>query len=396
MTLFMTSRTASPTDKPIRPHTPPATLFFFFFKSISYFHGFFIDRLSPLFRLLPGPPSGPPNLEASAPAPPPSPSPSPSQQATRPRAEPFQGLETTLARSPASPRDRTQTADQTQNHTGCTCCCTPCLYVDRPSSCCCCSAQRSGRGARTGGRGNKKINTMSINWVMLNQSGFVKLGNERVLWKLDGRISCELSVPSELRARCVPFHRKSDKGALFLTNKRVIYLPAKPTQEPKFESFSAPILKFQDSTTSSSMWWGWVWKSDCIPVSGGGVPPELPRIEVKFTFSDGGMIEFNEAYIGLRERLFQYQEMRRELDASTEVPDEPLPAYEAQGGRQEPPAPSQLAVPGPNRSDSSSSRRAPNEPPPNYDEAQAQQLSNRLEDHIRNEVDRGAADEQAQ
>ncbi|PTB64619.1 hypothetical protein BBK36DRAFT_1164471 [Trichoderma citrinoviride] len=230
-------------------------------------------------------------------------------------------------------------------------------------------------------------------WVMLNQGGFVKLGNERILWKLDGRISCELSVPPELRARCVPFHRKSDKGALFLTNKRVIYLPAKPTQEPKFESFSAPILKFQDSTTSSSMWWGWVWKSDCIPVSGGGIPPELPRVEVKLTFSDGGMMEFNEAYIGLRERLFQYQEMRRELDASTEVPDEPLPAYEAQGDRQEPPAPSQLAVPGPNRSDSSASRRAPNEPPPNYDEAQAQQISNRLEDHIRNEVDRGAADE---
>ncbi|KAL6882799.1 hypothetical protein HDV57DRAFT_460028 [Trichoderma longibrachiatum] len=230
-------------------------------------------------------------------------------------------------------------------------------------------------------------------WVMLNQGGFVKLNNERILWKLDGRISCELSVPPELKARCVPFHRKSDKGALFLTNKRVIYLPAKPTQEPKFESFSAPILKFQDSTTSSSMWWGWIWKSDCIPVSGGGIPPEIPRVEVKLTFSDGGMTEFNEAYIGLRERLFQYREMRRELDASTEVPDEPLPAYEAQGDRQEPPASSQLAVPGPNRSDSSASRRAPNEPPPNYDEAQAQQLSNRLEDHIRNEVDRGAADE---
>lgn len=139
------------------------------------------------------------------------------------------------------------------------------------------------------------------------------------------------------------------------------------------------------------MWWGWVWKSDCIPVSGGGIPPELPRVEVKFTFSDGGMMEFNEAYIGLRERLFQYQEMRRELDGS--VPDEPLPAYEAEGDRQGPTSSDQLAVPPPNRSDSSASRRAPNEPPPNYDEAQAQQLSNRLEDHIRGEVDRGTEEE---
>ncbi|TQV98107.1 WW-domain-binding protein [Cordyceps javanica] len=224
-------------------------------------------------------------------------------------------------------------------------------------------------------------------WVMLNESGFVKLGNERILLKLDSRISCDLSVPQELRASGAQFHRKSDKGSLFLTNKRIVYLPAKATQEPKFESFSAPILKFQDSSTSSSMWWGWVWKSDCIPVSGGGIPPDIPRIEVKFTFSDGGMMEFNDAYIRLRERLFQYQEMRREMGPGADIPDEPLPAYEAAGSAQQPVA-GTLNVPatGHTRSESSSSRRAPNEPPPNYDEAQAQQLSNRLEDHIRDDL----------
>lgn len=58
-------------------------------------------------------------------------------------------------------------------------------------------------------------------WVMLNQGGFVKLGNERILQKLESRISCDLSVPQELRARCESFQRKSDKGTLFLTNKRV-------------------------------------------------------------------------------------------------------------------------------------------------------------------------------
>ncbi|PFH56257.1 hypothetical protein XA68_16831 [Ophiocordyceps unilateralis] len=229
---------------------------------------------------------------------------------------------------------------------------------------------------------------MSINWVMLNQSGFCKLGNERVLQKLESRISCELSVPQPLRARCTQFQRKSDKGTLFLTNKRIVYLPLKPNQEPKFESFSAPILKFQDSSTSSSMLWGWVWKSDCVPVSGGGIPPDLPRIEVKFTFSDGGMTDFNEAYIRLRERLFQYQEMRREMGPGADIPDEPLPAYEAQGAGQAASS-ATLDVPRNNRSDSSASRRAPDEPPPGYDEAQAQQISMRLEDHIRDEVDRG-------
>lgn len=154
------------------------------------------------------------------------------------------------------------------------------------------------------------------------------------------------------------------------------------------------------------MWWGWVWKSDCIPVSGGGIPPDIPRIEVRFTFSDGGMMDFNEAYIRLRERLFQYQEMRREMGGGDDIPDEPLPAYEATStpatpATEVPPA----LAPGPvtnltaeasraRRSDSSASRR-PDEPPPGYDEAQAQQLSIRLEDHIRDEVNRGDADDDA-
>ncbi|CEJ90932.1 Putative UPF0664 stress-induced protein C29B12.11c [[Torrubiella] hemipterigena] len=232
---------------------------------------------------------------------------------------------------------------------------------------------------------------MSINWVMLNESGFVKLANERILLKLDSRISCELSVPQVLRASCSAFQRRSDRGTLFLTSKRVIYLPMQPTQVPKFESFSAPILKLQDSSTSSSMWWGWVWKSDCIPVSGGGIPADLPRIEVKFTFSDGGMNDFNEAYVRLRERLYQLQEVRQEMGAGADLPDEPLPAYEAETNTTPPQAAptTTLSVPRPNRSDSTESRRSPNEPPPGYDEAQAQQISIRLEDHIRDEVNRG-------
>lgn len=101
-------------------------------------------------------------------------------------------------------------------------------------------------------------------------------------------------------------------------------------------------------------------------------------------------MDFNETYIRLRERLYQYQEMRREMGPGADVPDEPLPAYEAA----EPPAPERTLAPQPpNRSESSASRRGPNEPPQGYDEAQAQQISNRLEDHIREEVDRGDRDD---
>lgn len=98
-------------------------------------------------------------------------------------------------------------------------------------------------------------------------------------------------------------------------------------------------------------------------------------------------MDFNETYIRLRERLFQFQEMRREMGPGADVPDEPLPAYEPQ--IDQPNAAASLLDTRPVRSDSGASRRAPDEPPPGYDEAQAQQLSNRLEDHIRDEVGRG-------
>ena len=189
------------------------------------------------------------------------------------------------------------------------------------------------------------------------------------------------SLPTKGCVGCALRESLRDTAHIIInTVDKIIYLPMKPKPEPKFESFSAPILKFQDSTTSSSMWWGWVWKSDCIPVSGGGIPPDIPRVEVKFTFSDGGMMDFNETYITLRERLFQYQEMRREMGPGADVPDEPLPAYEAIT------TPTSPAQPVPA---TSLNRPAPQEPPPDYDEAQAQHISNRLEDHIRDGVDRG-------
>ena len=69
---------------------------------------------------------------------------------------------------------------------------------------------------------SQPINPNNVDsWVMLNEGGFVKLGNERILQKLESRISCELSVPAQLRSSCAGFQRKSDKGTLFLTNKRV-------------------------------------------------------------------------------------------------------------------------------------------------------------------------------
>ncbi len=109
-------------------------------------------------------------------------------------------------------------------------------------------------------------------------------------------------------------------------------------------------------------------------------------------------MEWNEAYIRLRERILQWKERGRESGPGADVPDEPLPAYagpsapplvpenqQAATGTEETPLQSAEAQ---QRPDSPPDRRAPDEPPPNYEEAQAQQISIRLEDHIREEADR--------
>jgi hypothetical protein len=124
------------------------------------------------------------------------------------------------------------------------------------------------------------------------------------------------------------------------------------------------------------------------PVSQGGIPPDIPRVELKLTFKDGGHNEFRQKFEELKERLHQVRELERETGQRLNIPDEQLPAYEAQQGAVSSTAASSNLLP-PGRSDSSASRgRSPDEPPPAYEEAQAQTLSMRLEDVIRDEADR--------
>jgi hypothetical protein len=173
----------------------------------------------------------------------------------------------------------------------------------------------------------------------------------------------------------------------------LIYIPAKPTEE--FKSFATPILNIENSHISSPLFGSWYWLAEARPVSQGGIPPDIPRVEVKLTFKDGGHIEFRDKFEEIKERLHQIREVERSTGRSVNMPDEPLPAYQAQ--QDEPaaasaPVSSGTLAPGPEvgRSLSSGSQnlRAPDEPPPGYDEAQAQTISMRLEDHIREEADR--------
>lgn len=158
------------------------------------------------------------------------------------------------------------------------------------------------------------------------------------------------------------------------------------------------MLNYEDSHGGSPWFGSWYWRAVVTPVSQGGIPPDIARVELKLTFKDGGHYEFVNEFETLKQNLHHYRDIERETGQRISVPDEPLPAYEgpagsgsgsgtanANAGRlaaENPPA----------RSDSSSRGRGPDEPPPAYEEAQAQSISMRLEDHIRGSVDRGEHD----
>ncbi|KAK1520461.1 WW-domain ligand protein [Colletotrichum costaricense] len=234
-------------------------------------------------------------------------------------------------------------------------------------------------------------------WVMITQTGDINpLPHEHIRHRSNAKVSLELSVPKALQQGRTPFARKSDNGTAYITTQRVIYIPAKPTAE--FKSFHAPILNCADSYVGSPFFGAWFWSATVVPVSGGGVPADIPRVEVKMSFKEGGHSEFRQRFEELKERLEHVRRLQQETGQTVNIPDEPLPAYEAtEGGGAAPSslAPQQQqqqqqeeAAGRPASSGGQNANRRPDEPPPDYDEAQAQTLSMRLEDHVREESDR--------
>lgn len=119
------------------------------------------------------------------------------------------------------------------------------------------------------------------------------------------------------------------------------------------------------------------------------MPADIPRVELKLTFKEGGHNEFMQRFGELKERLEHVRRLQQETGQLVNIPDEPLPAYEATEGGGAAASTNLAPQQAISRSASSGSQnRRPDEPPPGYDEAQAQTLSMRLEDHIREESDR--------
>jgi len=185
-------------------------------------------------------------------------------------------------------------------------------------------------------------------------------------------------------------------GVVYLTNRRVIYIPEKPTD--KLRSFAAPILNIHDSHVTAPFFGPNVWQALLQPVHGGGVPtPTGGVVELKLTFKDGGAFDFHTHFERVKERLQQAVEVSRidgdgaggsagamnGVDVSN-VNSEDLPVYSEQSDGpllspvaasvpqqqpvQQPVDTTPGARPQPRATDNAFS--PPDEPPPGYEEAQ--------------------------
>ncbi|OJD10708.1 hypothetical protein AJ78_08354 [Emergomyces pasteurianus Ep9510] len=252
-------------------------------------------------------------------------------------------------------------------------------------------------------------------WVMLHENeGFVRLPNERIMYTSPARTSLSLQS-GNTRSENEPLSIQSSTGCAYLTNQRVVYLPAQST--PQFQSFSAPLLNIQDTHVSAPFFGPNLWSAQVKPVAGGGIPPNHVSLQLKLTFKDGGAFDFHSGFERIKERLQQALEQAQESGSMTEgmprragalgsvdfsaVHLDELPAYEGPRHPSEPtgttalPAFSsadpheqnqqQLSNEG-NRGHSGEGNPTdenPTEPPPGYEEVQQQSVANALESRIR-------------
>lgn len=233
---------------------------------------------------------------------------------------------------------------------------------------------------------------MSINWVMLSRSGEIEpLPHESILFKTRGRVALSITAPNQPPG-VAPLSIKSESGIAYITNQRLIYLPATPTEQ--FKSFSTRILGCQDGRMRSSWVGPWYWEASVRPVPNGNIPPDFPLVILKLTFKDGGFSEFETKFVEIKARLHhaaQIAEESGQRNWALNVHDEQLPEYTASGSADHSrPIPGDVAQQ--HASDASrqvgTSQGMPDEPPPDYDEAQAQAVSMRFDERLREEAER--------
>lgn len=259
---------------------------------------------------------------------------------------------------------------------------------------------------------------MSVNWVMLaDGGGYTPLPGEQTLYQSPPRTTLSIQT-SHQRYPAESYSQQCKSGVVYLTNRRIIYLPVSPT--PAFESFAVPILNVADSRVTAPWFGANKWEAVIQPVSGGGIPPQHAELDMVMEFKEGGAFDFSSIFERLKERLRQAVDVAREsgiVDGGADgargmnlnnVHLEDLPAYEEsrQHERVDPQPTSPLddrrssgvgaggpviAAPvpqSPHQSSTMSSPREgtfqpPDEPPPGYEETQRGSIVDELERQIR-------------
>ncbi|KAI0204598.1 hypothetical protein F4808DRAFT_349423 [Astrocystis sublimbata] len=234
---------------------------------------------------------------------------------------------------------------------------------------------------------------LEASWVMLSRSGEIEpLPHESILFKTRGRVALSITSPNQT-AGATPFSIKSDSGTTYITNQRLIYLPSNPTEQ--FKSFSTKILGCQDGRMRSSWVGPWYWEASVRPVPNGNIPTDFARVTLKLTFKDGGFSEFETKFVEIKARLHHAAQIAEESGQhnwAVNVHDEQLPEYTASQASG-PSAPDrstteQIAHRADGNRQAGVSQGMPDEPPPDYDEAQAQAVSMQLDERLREEAER--------
>ncbi|KAF2471814.1 uncharacterized protein BDR25DRAFT_303209 [Lindgomyces ingoldianus] len=272
---------------------------------------------------------------------------------------------------------------------------------------------------------------MSINWVMLAEAGgYTPLPGEQTLYTSPPRTT--LSVQSNTRLPpSQAYSVQCRSGIVYLTNRRVIYLPVTPS--PSLQSFAVPILNVSDSRVTAPWFGANKWEAVIQPVFGGGIPPHHAELELTMEFREGGAFDFATTFERLRERLRQAVDVARESGFATgdgaetgggqgggalqgvnlnSVHLEDLPAYEESRGhavlRPEEELPSPLIAGGRGRerdsgvgtepettnkesplgSPQQEGFQPPSEPPPGYEEVQRDSVADELERMLRRAEER--------
>ncbi|KAB8336900.1 hypothetical protein FH972_021207 [Carpinus fangiana] len=261
---------------------------------------------------------------------------------------------------------------------------------------------------------------MSINWVMLDpRDGFTPLSGEQKLWTSPPRTSFSIQSMHQYPGKD-PFSISSSSGRVYLTNRRIVYLPA--TATPTFQSFNGPLLNLHDTHVTTPWLGPNAWIAAVQPVPNGGIPSTHAAVELKLTFRDGGAYDFHTKFVAIRERLQQAVEVARESGQSSQalradrngatgmggasvdlnsVHLDQLPAYEETAPGSAPiaaPASTLIPVEASSTSHNQNSvgaaaaeaaerretaRAPPAEPPPGYEEVQRQGVAERLERDLR-------------